>query len=439
MKLFGKGSVNNDSNQEVNEEYGLLGTKVAKSSPFSQFTLRVLLVLSCFAILVCMIVLSCKSDDWRKPSLAAIGLFQGFVLYSGRLSFTAFFRRVFTNGDISGMLAMVFMFALTMIFYVPFLHHGEFDHHILVGSVYPIGIALTLGAFIFTVGMQLAGGCASGVLYTLGGGSLSHVTAFLGFIVGSVIGAAHWGDYSQWTKSEGYSFTEHDRKSTTPFVGILLQLLLLLLYVVLLLFITIYRFYDIHSLKGSLARLFFVIRSKTGGLTKGPCNWIKGSMSVWEAVFFLSLLNVFTLWAKGSAWGITSAYAVLGGQFLQWIGIEVKNWDYWAVHDLNQPLFDNWMWIQDLAVIAGALVAALAAGRFANDGVGRFSHHLSALVGGVFLGYGARMSGGCNIGGLYAGFASSSAHAWVWLGAGLLGTILGLLFRPVCGRRNEKR
>ena len=46
-----------------------------------------------------------------------------------------------------------------------------------------------IGAFTFGIGMQLANGCGSGTLYTVGGGSGRMLIALLFFIVGSVFGS----------------------------------------------------------------------------------------------------------------------------------------------------------------------------------------------------------------------------------------------------------
>ena len=39
------------------------------------------------------------------------------------------------------------------------------------GAIAPLGVSLVVGAFTFGIGMQLANGCGSGTLYTVGGGS----------------------------------------------------------------------------------------------------------------------------------------------------------------------------------------------------------------------------------------------------------------------------
>jgi len=38
------------------------------------------------------------------------------------------------------------------------------------GSVAPVSVSLVVGAFLFGIGIQLANGCGSGVLFSFGGG-----------------------------------------------------------------------------------------------------------------------------------------------------------------------------------------------------------------------------------------------------------------------------
>jgi len=57
----------------------------------------------------------------------------------------------------------------------------------------------------------------------------------------------------------------------------------------------------------------------------------------------------------------------------------------------------------------------------------------AALIGGLLMGYGARLAYGCNIGAYFSGIASSSLHGWLWLVAAFLGSILGTRLRPWFG------
>ena len=52
-------------------------------------------------------------------------------------------------------------------------------------------VSVLVGAFLFGVGMQFGGGCASGTLYTVGGGNTKMLATLLGFLAGSVLGTLH--------------------------------------------------------------------------------------------------------------------------------------------------------------------------------------------------------------------------------------------------------
>ena len=54
--------------------------------------------------------------------------------------------------------------------------------------VVPVSFATVIGAFIFGIGMVIAGGCASGTLMRVGEGFTMQILALFFFIVGSLWG-----------------------------------------------------------------------------------------------------------------------------------------------------------------------------------------------------------------------------------------------------------
>ena len=64
------------------------------------------------------------------------------------------------------------MLGITVLIFTPLIGQGEIWGISLRGSVAPLNIAVICGAFMFGVGMQLGGGCASGTLFTAGGGNM---------------------------------------------------------------------------------------------------------------------------------------------------------------------------------------------------------------------------------------------------------------------------
>jgi uncharacterized membrane protein YedE/YeeE len=94
---------------------------------------------------------------------------------------TAAYRRFILSGRGAGLRAQIIMLGLASLAFAPLLAYGSN----VGGALAPIGVSLLVGAFIFGVGMQLAGGCASGTLYTVGGGGTRMLIVLAAFIAGS--------------------------------------------------------------------------------------------------------------------------------------------------------------------------------------------------------------------------------------------------------------
>lgn len=155
---------------------------------------------------------------------------------------------------------------------------------------------------------------------------------------------------------------------------------------------------------------------------------------VWGALA-LALLNFLTLYLAGRPWGITSAFALWGAKIAQGVGLDVGAWAFWQTpanaKALAAPLWEDITSVMDIGIVLGALLAAGLAGRFApNLDIPRRSL-AAAVIGGLLLGYGARLAYGCNIGAYFSGIASGSLHGWLWLVAAFAGNSVGVrVLRP---------
>ena len=123
-------------------------------------------------------------------------------------------------------------------------------------------------------------------------------------------------------------------------------------------------------------------------------------------------------------------------------GVHVASWPYWqpAVRaaELRASLVKDTTSVMDAGIILGALVAAGLAGRFAPAWRVPRRSLAAAVIGGLMLGYGARIAYGCNIGAYFSGIASASVHGWLWLVAAFAGSTLGTRLRPLFGLRIER-
>ncbi len=121
----------------------------------------------------------------------------GFVLQRARFCFTASMRDPYLTKSTSITRAVLIAFALTSIIFTA-IKYGYFANGLAIpGQSYvaPISVATGVGAFMFGIGMVIAGGCASGTLMRVGEGFGMQLLALFFFIVGS-LWAAH--DYGWW-------------------------------------------------------------------------------------------------------------------------------------------------------------------------------------------------------------------------------------------------
>ena len=125
-------------------------------------------------------------------ALFLVGGALGISLYHAAFGFTSAWRVFIAEGRGRGLRVQMILLALTVILFFPFLSSGTLFGHEVSGFVSPAGSGVIVGAFMFGVGMQLGGGCASGTLFTAGGGNARMLVTLFFFIVGSVLATVHF-------------------------------------------------------------------------------------------------------------------------------------------------------------------------------------------------------------------------------------------------------
>ncbi len=124
-----------------------------------------------------------------------IGLGFGFILQKAKFCFTASMRDPYLTGSTSITRAVLIAFAITTVGFTA-IKYGYFAKGLPIpgmGYVVPISLATAAGAFIFGIGMVIAGGCASGTLMRVGEGFTMQILSLFFFIVGSLWGAHDFG------------------------------------------------------------------------------------------------------------------------------------------------------------------------------------------------------------------------------------------------------
>lgn len=354
---------------------------------------------------------------WRQSALFFVGLSAGVILYHAAFGFTGAWREVINSGRGSGLRAQMIMLTATVIVFTPLIAQGDIFGSNLRGSVAPLSLGVIAGAFMFGIGMQLGGGCASGTLFTAGGGNVRMLITLASFIVGSLIGTWQWSLWQNVPSLPPFSLAEN----FGPALAILISMGI---------FAAVYfgsKKYEKHRL-GELADT---------QQSTAKQSWLHGPWPLIAGALGLALVNISTLVLAGRPWGVTSAFALWGAKIAQPLGIEVTNWAYWQrpgqLTSLDQSVFLDITSVMNIGIMLGALVAAGLASKFSPSTKIPLRSILAAVIGGLLLGYGARIAYGCNIGALFGGISSTSMHGWLWFAAAFAGSTLGTRLRPLFG------
>jgi hypothetical protein len=162
-------------------------------------------------------------------------------------------------------------------------------------------------------------------------------------------------------------------------------------------------------------------------------SWIHGPWPLLVGAIGLALLNAATLLLAGHAWSITWAFSLWGGKLAQAVGYDLSQIAFWRgpfqQQALSQSVLADSVSVMDFGLLLGAFLGSGLANRFTPAFRLPIRGSCFLLGAGLMLGYGARMSFGCNIGAYFSGIASTSLHGWVWLLGALLGTPLGVKLR----------
>jgi hypothetical protein len=356
----------------------------------------------------------------RQAGLFVIGIALGVALYHASFGFTGSYRRVIVHGDISGVTAQLVMLAAAILLFAPILAQGSAFGHGVGGAIAPVNISLALGAFLFGIGMQLGGGCASGTLFSAGGGNLRMGLVLVFFCLG-----AFWGslDLAWWSRLPGIG-----EVSLAGVFGWEIALPMQL---------------------GALVLIYLGLRI-AGARNKRPIWWahgfswmyvLRGPWPLLLSAGLLALLNWAILLLAGHPWSITWGFSLWAAKVALALGWDPATSSFWndgyAQAALVRPVLADDVSVTNIGIILGALIAASLAAKVSPKPIGSLRSLVAVVVGGLLMGYGARLAYGCNIGSLFSGLASASLHGWVWITCAIPGNVIGVYLRPLFGQSND--
>ena len=349
------------------------------------------------AILIALVLL-----DGQPASAALIvgGFGLGIAFLKAEFSYTASWRRFLTRGEAGGLLAGLIVIAICALAVVPVAAlRQNFG-----GAIAPLGPSLLIGAFTFGIGMQLANGCGSGTLYTVGGGSGRMLIALLFFVIGSVFGSLSLPSFLALGGVDPILASDY----LGPWGGLAATLASI-----------------------ALAAALIVAFAKRRGANYTPSrNYIIGGIAI-------GLLCVAVFAAGGHPWSVTYGYTIWGAKIFSALGYDFSHANFWQwpgnKQALTSSVLSDTSSLTDFGMLFGAMAAAAATKPFAATAWPPLKSLLAAGVGGLLMGWGARLGFGCNIGAFVGGVASGSLHGWVWFAAALPGCLIGIRLRPLFG------
>lgn len=345
-----------------------------------------------------------------------VGISFGLTLMHAMFGFAGSWRWFIRSRHSVGIRAQILLIILSSILFFPIVGDvfSDISAHAALGQV---GTSVLVGAFLFGIGMQLGGGCGSGTLYTVGQGQTDMLVTICFFVIGATLGSYHlpW-----WL-----SLPNIGKVSLITELGWLPALLLQLIVLVML-----YRFVSSREIKHHGKLQNFSLKQKNENFLE---QLIHGPWPIWWGAVGLTLFGLVTLLMAGYPWSITFAFGLWGAKIWSALGGDVASWAYWSggypAKALNQSVLADITSVMNFGIILGAMLAAALAGKYAPEGKLKPKRVLTAIIGGLLLGYGARLAFGCNIGALLGGMASGSLHAWLWLVAAFSGGIVGVNIR----------
>ncbi|WP_242236763.1 YeeE/YedE family protein [Streptococcus acidominimus] len=383
-----------------------------------------------------------------------IGSGLGYTLSRGYTGFAGSVNRAYRTGSTRLMRTMMLMFFITCLLSTAFLFNADASTYDL--WVNPINGGLLLGGLLFGFGMTFSACCASGVLTdlvtALPRGLLTLIFFCLGVFIGFPIqNSASWVQTSWLTSETGaklYGGVYLPDLFKFDGLGGYLGALVLTGILCLLVSWMAYR-YEAHRKQagtysghlGEKIQDMEVEEMAVAPVTAGDWYdrlfvkaWSLRTAAVVLAIFFTLLMGV-----TKAGWGASTPYGLWFGQILLLFGVDaasLSNFSLMPEEAFTTPFLQHPISVQNLGIVLGTVVFLLTSGTFTTVYKSELritgKQSLFYILGGFLMGFGTRLSNGCNVGALFTPIANFSLSGWVFLiflvSGGILGNIAAKKF-----------
>lgn len=155
---------------------------------------------------------------------------------------------------------------------------------------------------------------------------------------------------------------------------------------------------------------------------------IKSRWPHWFGGVLIAVLNIL-LTVIYKPWGITGDFTDWGFRVWSSLGGHPENLHAYFQEVSYNSLYKNALYNEDtllnLGLVFGVLLAVCLAGEFRIKRIKSSRQIILGILGGLLMGYGARLALGCNIGAVIAGISSQSLHGWAFAFFLFFGSLTG--------------
>jgi uncharacterized membrane protein YedE/YeeE len=346
-----------------------------------------------------------------------LGLALGYILQRGRFCLNSAFRDIIFIQDLTLFRAYLFALVVAILgsnfledmgwLQVINVETGVLESTTLMRQTF-VPVANVLGGFLFGCGIVLAGGCASGIVYRIGEGQLSALTAIIGFFFGAVMTAdGLLSPINSYLKG----FKVEVNGTTSPAIwdlfggGSALKWLTIAIFTV-----------------GVLTFVFAgkpQFKSKSKGFAWGTTGLLIG------------ILTVVSWWVSSYFGGAPRGMAV-SGPIREFFSVLLTK----STHS-SFPEFSffgifrgSWGMFFILSVPFGAWLSALSLKEFKWK-IPPASEFLTVLFGSILMGIGAVIAGGCNLGHGVTGMSTMAVSSLTAIVSIILGNWTMVYFKLI--------
>lgn len=367
-----------------------------------------------------MPVMACK--PFRLPENSFFGRFKvfkmitglflgalfGFVLQRGRFCITGAFRDLYIQK--SGKYFIALLIAITVQAIGFFALKGLGIISVEPAENLALG-AVLIGAFIFGIGIVLAGGCATGTWYRAGEGLVGSWLALLVYIAFSAL--MRTGSFAAFNQSLRSQTVEHS--TIYGSLGVSPWVLIVVLAVVT-------GFLAYRHLSRPRAKIATLPAKRTG---IAHILFEKR----WHPFVTAILVGLIAI----AAWPLSLATGRAFG-----LGITAPSANILQFLLTGKTQYINWGVFLVLGILVGSFIAAKLSSEF-RIRIPNTKTLIYSGFGGALMGVGATLAGGCSIGNGLVETAFFSWQGWVSLPVMILGTWVASYFTIVLPRKTAFR